>query len=198
VGTREIGERIAFERNLIILRQETRVLLESGRLFPWKPGSILPFYTPLIVKRGRVSKTKDITSGIPQIDSLLEIRAQTGLSSLLDNLYKNFLKQGFPNGVANRKALHFRQRVVIDRVQRIYKTNGVTLDDKHLELLVRPIAFTQVVNDQSKETSRIQGEKHSLEVLERINYTRIVKNWKKRNPVIIGNLEFFTNHFCLD
>jgi DNA-directed RNA polymerase subunit beta' len=70
--------------------------------------------------------------------------------------------------------------VIIDRVQRIYKTNGVTLDDKHLELLVRPIAFTQVVNDQSKETSRIQGEKHSLEVLERINYTRIVKNWKKK------------------
>jgi hypothetical protein len=180
VGTHEIGERIILEQNIVILRQETRILLESKRFFPWKPGSILPFYTPLMVKRGRVSETKDITSGIPRIDRLLEIRRQTGLPFLLENLYKSFLKQGFPNRIANRKSLHFRQRVLIDRVQRIYKTNGVTLDDKHLELIVRPMAFTQVINDDGYENSLIQGEKHSLEVIERINYTRIVKNWKKK------------------
>jgi hypothetical protein len=134
----------------------------------------------LTVKCGRASETKDITSGIPRIDILLEIRMQTGLPYFLERLYKNFLKQGFSNGVATRKATHFGQRILVDRVQRIYKTNGVTLEDKHLELLVRPIAFTQVLQDHAQRRSLIQGEKHPLELVERINYTRVVKNWKKK------------------
>jgi hypothetical protein len=180
VCSRQIGQRIRFEYNTIILRQETRVLLEAERFFPWKPGSILPFYTPILIKRGRVSKTRDITSGIPQIETLLEIRSQTGLPSFLKKLYKNLSKQGLSNGLANRKAIHFRQRTLVDSVQRIYITNGVTLDDKHLELLIRPIAFAQVIEDNSQDASLIQGEKHPLEIFERANYVRVVKNWKRK------------------
>jgi hypothetical protein len=198
LGTREIGQRIAFEQDVIILRQETQILLEANSFFPWKSGSILPYYTPLTVKRGRVSETRDITSGIPRIDILLEIRTQTGLPSLLESLCKDFLKQGFSNGVATRKATHFAQRVLIDRVQRIYKTNGVTLDDKHLELLIRPTSFAQVIQDHAQENLILQGEKHPLEILERLNYTRVVKNWKKKNFFMSGNPELFIDHYCLD
>jgi hypothetical protein len=197
ICSRQIGQRIIFEYNTIILRQETRVLLEAERFFPWKPGSILPFYTPILIKRGRVSKTRDITSGIPQIETLLEIRSQTGLPSFLEKLYKNLSKKGLSNGLANRKAIHCRQRTLVDSVQRIYITNGVTLDDKHLELLIRPIAFAQVIEDNAQEASLIQGEKHPLEIFERANYVRVVKIGKGKSFFINGNLESYIVRFCL-
>jgi hypothetical protein len=179
-GPREIGQIIAVEKNILLLRQGTRVLLETNSFIPWKPGSILPAYRPLTAKRGRTTETNDITSGIPQIEALFEIRIQTGMPLLLNISYENFLEKKISSRVARRKAIHFGQRILIDGVQRIYQTNGVTLDDKHLELLVRPIAFVQVTQDQAQENPIIQGEKHPLELLERINYRRVIKNWQKK------------------
>jgi hypothetical protein len=182
-GPCEIGQRISLDRNLVLLRYGCRILLENDSILPWNSESILPSHRPLTATHGRVTKTGDITSGIPQIEALLEIRMQTGISIFLDTLYKKFLEKGCFNGVARRKASHFRLRVIVDRVQRIYQANGVTIDDKHLEVLVRPIAFAQVIQDNAQEYSLIQGEKHPLDMMERINYIRMVKHWHKKKSV---------------
>jgi hypothetical protein len=180
VGPRKIGQRIAFGRNILILRSGTRVILESDRFLSWQPGSILSYQRPLTATRGRRTKSRDITSGIPRVESLLEIRSQTGIPHLLEGLYKSFLQKGFLNGVAVRKSLHFCQRAIVDGVLRIYQTNGVVLDDKHLELIVRPISFVQVIQDSASKNSIVQGENHPLENLERINWQRALNNWQKK------------------
>ena len=183
VGPKEIGQRIVIERNILILRQGTHIFLETDRFLPWKPGSILVLQSPLIVIRGLNTETGDITSGIPRIEALLEVRTQTGIPFLLDNLYQNFLIKGFSSGVATRKTLHFGQRVLVDGVQRNYRINGVTLDDKHLELVVRSIAFVKVLQDRSREDSIVQSEDYPLEVLERVNWSRALTNWQEKKLV---------------
>jgi hypothetical protein len=191
VGPKEIGQRIAIERNILILRQGTRVLLEADSFLPWKPGSILIHQRPIIAIRGLNIETGDITSGIPRIEALLEVRVQTGVPFFLDNLYQHFLLKGFPNGIATRKALHIRQRILVDGVQRNYRVNGVILNDKHLELIVCPIAFAKVLQDYSKESSIVQGEDHPLEILERTNWFRVLKNWREKKPIHKGRSKIF-------
>jgi hypothetical protein len=180
VGPKRMGQRIAFGRSLLILRKGTRVVLESDRFLSWQPGSILSCQRPLTATRGRRTESRDITSGIPRVEALLEIRSQTGIPNLLEGLYQSFLQKGFLNGVAVRKSLHFCQRAIIDGVLRIYQTNGVVLDDKHLELIVRPISFVQVIQDSTNKNSMVQGENHPLENLERVNWYRGLSNWQKK------------------
>jgi hypothetical protein len=55
----------------------------------------------------------------------------------------------------------------------------VTLEDKHLELIIRPISFVQVTQDLSCNPL-IPGEAFPLERLERINWSRALNNWKKK------------------
>jgi hypothetical protein len=184
VGPRESGQRIAIERNILILRRGTRVLMEADSFLPWKPGSILIHQSPLIVIRGLSIETRDITSGIPRIEALLEVRVQTGVPFFLDNLYRYFLTKGFSNGVATRKSLHIRQRIIVDGVQRNYRINGVVLNDKHLELIVCPIAFAKVIQDCSPENTMVQGEDQPLEVLERINWIRVLNNWRTKKTYV--------------
>jgi hypothetical protein len=179
-GPRRIGQRIAFGRVILIIRRGTRIVIESDRFLSWQPGSILPCQRPLTATRGRRTKSGDITSGIPRVEAFLEIRSQTGIPNLLEGLYQCFLQKGFLNRVAARKSLHFCQRVIIDGVLRIYQTNGVILDDKHLELIVRPISFVQVIQDSSNKNQIVQGENHPLENLERINWDRALLNWQKK------------------
>lgn len=191
IGPKEIGQRISIERNVLILRQGTRVLLEADRFLPWKSGSIIRHQSSLIVIRGLNTETGDITSGIPRIESLLEVRVQTGVPFFLNNLYQYFLKKGFPNGVATRKSLHIRQRILVDGVQRNYRVNGVVLNDKHLELIVFPIAFAKVLQDRSRENPIVQGEDHPLEVLERTNWFRALKNWREKKIIQEGKSKVF-------
>ena len=72
VISRKIGQIIAIKRNFSILRQGTRILFDTNQLFLWKPGSVLEGLIPLTARRDRKTETGDITSGIPQIESLLE------------------------------------------------------------------------------------------------------------------------------
>jgi hypothetical protein len=139
------------------------------------------------VTRGLRTTTRDITSGIPRIEALLEIRTQTGVPLLLDNLYQYFLTKGFPNWSSSRKALHFGQRILVDRVQRHYRINGVTLNDKHLELIVCPIAFAKVIQDRSRKKPVVHGEEYQLEILERMNWLRSLENM--RNELSIHRTE---------
>ena len=63
--------------------------------------------------------------------------------------------------------------------------------DKHLELIVCPIAFAKVIQDCSKESSIVQGEDHPLEILERTNWFRVLKNWREKKPIHNGRSKIF-------
>jgi DNA-directed RNA polymerase subunit beta' len=125
-------------------------------------------------------QTGDITSGIPRIESLIEIRTQTGLSLVRNSIYCQLTQKGYTCGIATRKTINLRQRLLIDRVQQIYCSYGVFINEKNLDLTVRPIAFAQVIQDSTKDSIFLQGQDYPLEILERTNWNRALRNWKKR------------------
>ena len=180
-GPYEIRQRIALEKNIYILRFGTRVLLDSNSYIPWKIGSILLRKTPFITKFFPSTSTNDITSGIPRIVTLLELKSKTKVRLLLKVLYIRFLEQRYSYGIACRKANHFCQRVVIDSVQKIYHIRGIVLKEQYLELLLCCMIFAKVIEDYTQKKRIISGEIYPLEILERVNYTRVTYNLLNKN-----------------
>lgn len=188
IGSLELRKRLIFNKARIFLRIGIRVCLKSDRFFPWLHNTILKVRKPLVAILGRTTKMSDITFRIPQIEALFEIRTKTTLGIIVIGLYKFFIKKSKSNTAANRKTLHFRQRIIIDRIQRIYYINNVFIDLKYLELIVCPISYVKIV--QNKRTLYPQTRKISLhglikerfliETIERINWDYILKNWRKQ------------------
>jgi hypothetical protein len=177
---REIGQTVTIGRNFLTLRPGNRILLERDNFFPWKTGSILDCLSTLTVIRDRAKETEDITSGIPQIESLLEVREKTGIPFFLNILYQKFLQKGFLNRKSARKTLHFRQRVLVDGVQKVYQNNGVNLSDKHLELIVCPISFVEIIQDCTYERPIETKGKYPFVMLESESWYRALLNWQNK------------------
>merc|ERR1711933_72415 len=180
IGPLELGERLIFSTNRIFLRKGIRVCLESDRFFPWPHNTILHFQKPFVAILGRTTKIRDITSRIPQIEALFEIRTKTTLRLIITGLYKFFIKKSRSNRIASRKTLHFRQRIITDRIQRIYYTSGVFIDLKYLELIVRPISYVKRVQNKKISLHGMIEERFPIETMERINWDYTLKNWRRR------------------
>jgi DNA-directed RNA polymerase subunit beta' len=180
---------MAFGRNILIFRKRRRIFVASSDLFSWRSGSILFRGRPLTTAQSQNLKAKDITSGILRVEALLEIRTQTGLPRLLTKLYQDLIHQGFSCRISRRKSILFIQRILIDGVQRIYLTNRVVIGEKNIELVVRPIAFAQVIHDYAQKGRIIQGDDHLLETLESLNWRRALYNWRKKGSFFEWEME---------
>jgi hypothetical protein len=166
------------KKSSVVVPYSTFFILSSDSYIPWKAGSLLFRKAPLITKFCSSVDTSDLTSvGIPRVVALLELRSKTGAPLLLKIFYIRFLEQGYSCGVACRKASHFVQRVLRDSVQRVYWERGVFLRESHLEVLLCSIVFAEVVEDFAQEERIVSGVCLNLEILERVNYIRVVFNW---------------------
>lgn len=163
-------------RGYAVFRRTTDWNLAPESIIRANPGALISRHWPLSSTRGRAVETGDITSGIPRVEALLETRERTGVPAFARGLYEDFLEKGRSPRLAVRKSIHITQRARLDNVQRIYRTNGVSIDDKHIELIVRPRAFCEVLRDSSWHEPLARGETYPREVLERANHLRALYN----------------------
>ena len=91
-------------------------------------------------------KTQDIVQGLPKVEQLLEVR-ETKESLPIRNhvnvrLTKVFwlFRQCYPVKVAAQKSLTILAQFLVDEVQHIYRSQGVDVADKHLEIIIRSMS----------------------------------------------------------
>lgn len=177
VGPNWTGQLLSLHRNTRLFRRVTEVLLPAESVLRYEHGALVRRHEAISALRGRAVETGDITSGIPRIEALLEARERTGVSSFVTGLQNHFRREyGVGQSLAVRKRLHAGQRAVLENVQRLYRSNGVVLDDKHVELIVRPMAFGEVQRDPAWHEPLARGELHPIDVLERVNQLRALYN----------------------
>lgn len=188
------GQLRGLGRGWASLRRTTDWLLPPDSIVRGESGDLRPRNRPITSSRGRAVETGDITSGIPRVEALLEARERSGISLFVQGLYKSFVDLKKGPRVAVRRSVHAAQRAILDNVQRIYRTNGVAIDDKHRELIVRPRAFGEVIRDSAWHEPLARGEIHPLEILERANQLRALYNVSTETlyprieyePVVLG------------
>jgi len=176
------GQIIQVDKSKVILRKAQPILFSSKGVLYIHHGDFIEKNSPLLTFFYQRLKTGDIVQGIPQIEQLFEAR-QKNIHDKLHNFLTKYKQQYSPQD-AVRKSLEKIQQLLIDEVQRVYQSQGVTIADKHLEIIVRQMT-SRVKIIESGKSGLLRGELIALNWIEGVN--KSIK-WQKAEyePVILG------------
>jgi DNA-directed RNA polymerase subunit beta' len=135
----EIGERVGAVAAQSIGEPGTQLILRT-------------FHTGGVVEEGG-----DITGGLPRVETLLEAPT-TGDSEKIEIGGEEI--HGDAHDVLARKGRRAVQQYLIAEVQKVYASHGVSIDDKHVEIVVRKMTEHVEVTDPG-DTELLEGEKVS-------------------------------------
>lgn len=201
IGSPESGQIIQIDKKKITLRKAQPILFSSQGIFHVDNGDIIEKNTPLITLFYQKLKTEDIVQGIPKIEELFEARQTKEGEPLQENLHTKlktffyFYKQQNKFKEAVRKSIEKIQQILVTNVQKVYQSQGVSIADKHIEIIVRQMT-TKVKITESGRTGLLRGELVDLEWVEIINLGIEVQNKianeeieiekAKYEPIILG------------
>ena len=137
------GQIIHYNNNKMTLRRSQPILISPKGILHKFDGDFIDPKTPVITLSYQRLKTGDIIQGIPKVEQYFEARTtkrgrlfRDSLPSLLKSLFKRYIAK-LPLDLAVRQSFYKIQQIVVDGVQRVYKSQGVTISDKHLEVIVK-------------------------------------------------------------
>lgn len=136
-------------------------------------------------------KTGDIVQGIPKIEQLFEARLTFAGKLEYDNLTNilEILFQTYQNKLqfklAVRRSIELIQMIIINSIQRIYRSQGVNISDKHLEVIIKQMTKKVEIID-SAQSGFLIGEHFDLDVVELWNSKISKMKHVKYKPLILG------------
>src|SRR5437762_2867544 len=113
---------------------------------------------------------KDITMGLPRVEELFEARVPKGVADGQEVSAGDFLTDGSANPqdilrISGREAVH---RYMVNEVQKVYRSQGVTINDKHIEIIVRQM-LRKVRIEEAGDTELLPMELFDRFEFEEIN-----------------------------
>ncbi len=173
VGLTESGQVIEVEKNKIKLRRAQPILCSSRGVFHVDHGDFIEKNSPLLTLFYQRLASGDIVHGIPKIEQLFEARQTkdgeilpNNLSDKLDRFFNNY-KQQFNQKEAVRKSFQRIQQILVKNLHQVYLSQGVTIADKHLEIVVKQMTSKVRIIEGGK-TGFLRGELIDLVRLENI------------------------------
>lgn len=189
MAVQEAGQIVHYNNNKITLRRSQPIFISPKGILHKFDGDFIDPKTPVITLSYQRLKTGDIIQGIPKVEQFFEARTtkrgrlfRDSLPSLLKALFKRY-KAKLPLDVAVRQSFYKIQQIIVDGVQRVYKSQGVTIADKHLEVIVKQMTSKVRIIDGS-QTGFFPGEVVDLEFVEKINSLLIKKITYE--PLVLG------------
>jgi DNA-directed RNA polymerase subunit beta' len=152
-------------------------------------GDLIDKNFPVVTLPYQKLKAGDIVQGIPKIEQFFEARItrrgrlfRDSVPNLLKGLFKRY-KLKYPLVKAVRQSFYKIQQILVDGVQRVYRSQGVTIADKHIEIIVKQMTCkVKIIN--GGQTGFFPGELVDLEFVEQIN--KILMNKVYYEPVVLG------------
>ena len=206
LGVTESGQVIQVETNHVKLRRAQPILFSSRGVFHVNHGDFIDKGSPLLTLFYQRLKTGDIVQGIPKIEQLFEARQikegeiiPNNSAEKLDRFFNHFKQElNFKhyrhrtnNEQAVRLSLHKIQQILVRDIQLVYLSQGVTIADKHLEVVVKQMTSKVRVLYGSCNSKLLRGELVDLASLENFNLkirnnTTIFPAEVDYEPVILG------------
>ncbi len=183
------GQILHLNSKKITLRYAQPFLVSAKGILHVHQGDPIFKNVPVITLPFDTFTTGDIVQGIPKVEQYLEARTtQNGrffvysLPVLLQGIFKRYCNK-FPLDKAVSQSFLKIQLIIVDGVQRVYGSQGVSIADKHLEVIVKQMTSkVQIVH--GGQTGFFPGELVDLELIERINPFLMVKI--QYEPVVLG------------
>nr|YP_009105927.1 beta'' subunit of RNA polymerase [Gloeotilopsis sterilis]AIT94795.1 beta'' subunit of RNA polymerase [Gloeotilopsis sterilis] len=184
------GQIIEMDSNKIVIRRGQPILFSSRGVFHIENNDFIQKGSPLLTLFYQRLKTGDIVQGIPKIEEFFEARQTKEGEILPENLHDKLLdlfqnyKQKFNSQEAARKSIQKIQQILVDGVLRVYQSQGVSISDKHLEIIVRQMT-SKVKILEGGQTGLLRGELIDLQWIEIVNQG--LENQKAEyEPIVLG------------
>ncbi len=142
-------------------------------------------------------KTKDIIQGLPKIEQILEGKRTSNLEKLENNPHEklnrsfSLLQNKFDNKTSNRIAIEKVQEFLTRKIQNVYESQGVSIANKHIEIIVKQMTNRVMVKDKGT-TDLLPGEIIEINRIEKINEKTIQK--ATYEPIILGITKLGVNN----
>ena len=169
------GQIIHINNKKITLRQGQPIFVSPKAILHKYDGDFIEEHSPVITLSYQQLKTGDIIQGIPKVEQFFEARTtkrgrlfRDSLANLLKGLFKRYCSKGQPLDQAVRQSFYKIQQIIVDGVQRVYRSQGVSIADKHLEVIVKQMT-SKVRILEGGQTGFFPGEIVDLNFVEEVN-----------------------------
>nr|YP_009546019.1 RNA polymerase beta'' subunit [Glaucocystis incrassata]ASQ40080.1 RNA polymerase beta'' subunit [Glaucocystis incrassata] len=201
----ESGQVIELNNQFIKLRIARPYLVSKGTIIRVKNGDLVEYGDILASFIVEVVKTGDIVQGLPRIEELLEARLPKDYDEDWDNVQVLEGEEENPHIILGmrfeelsycsrlslaertRKSFQTIQTFLVDELQSIYRSQGVNISDKHIELIINQMTSRVKVRREG-DVEPGEGELTLFKQIEKANKTianagGIMANYR---PLLMG------------
>ena len=183
------GQIIHINQEKLTLRKGQPIFISPKAIFHKYHGDLIDPNSSVITLAYSQLKTGDIIQGIPKVEQFFEARTtkrgrlfRDSLPNLLKALFKRYVFK-LPFEKAVRQSFYKIQQIIVDGVQRVYRSQGVSIADKHLEIIVKQMT-SKVRISFAGVTGFFPGEVVDLDLVEHVN--TYVTRKVQYEPLVLG------------
>lgn len=180
-----------YEDSSLIVRLAKPYLATSGATIHNNYGEIVKEGDTLITLIYERLKSGDIIQGLPKVEQLLEARPINSVSIHLEKGFEdwnkdmtNFFGSLWGYFLSARISMEQSQLNLVDQIQKVYRTQGVQISDKHIEIIVRQMTSKVLTLEDGITNGFLPGELIEFARAKRMN--RALEEINPYKPILLG------------
>uniref|UniRef100_A0AAU6PDT4 DNA-directed RNA polymerase n=1 Tax=Dianthus praecox TaxID=2614469 RepID=A0AAU6PDT4_9CARY len=159
------GQVLIVQFDSVVVRSAKPCLATPGATVHGDYGEIFYEGDTLVTFIYEKSRSGDITQGLPKVEQVLEVRSVDSISINLEkriNGWNECIKKilGIPWGFLIGAELTIAQSRIslVNKIQKVYRSQGVQIHDRHIEIIVRQITSKVLVSEDGMSNVFLPGE----------------------------------------
>jgi DNA-directed RNA polymerase subunit beta' len=159
------GQVLIVHVDSVIIRAAKPFLATPGATVHGHYGKMLSKGDTLVTFIYEKSRSGDITQGLPKVEQVLEVRSIDSISMNLKKRVEGWNKciiriLGIPWGFLIGAELTIVQSRIslVNKIQKIYRSQGVQIHNRHIEIIVRQITSKVLVSEDGLSNVFLPGE----------------------------------------
>nr|YP_009757055.1 RNA polymerase beta'' subunit [Impatiens pritzelii]QIM15082.1 RNA polymerase beta'' subunit [Impatiens pritzelii] len=157
----------------VLIVQVDSVVIRSAKPYLATPGATVHGHYGEIIYEGDTlvtfiyekSRSGDITQGLPKVEQVLEVRSIDSISMNLEKRIEGWNERitrilGIPWRFLISAELTIAQSRIslVNKIQRVYRSQGVQIHNRHIEIIVRQITSKVLVSEDGMSNVFLPGE----------------------------------------
>nr|QHB79491.1 RNA polymerase beta subunit [Ruppia sinensis] len=159
------GQVLIVHVDSLVIRSAKPYLATPGTTVHGHYGEIFYEGDTLVTFIYEKSRSGDITQGLPKVEQVLEVRSVDSISMNLEKRVKGWNDRiprilGIPWGFMIGAGLTIAQSRIslVNKIQEVYRSQGVQIHNKHIEIIVRQITSKVLVSEDGMSNVFLPGE----------------------------------------
>lgn len=173
----------------ITVKKSNPYVITKNSILKTTNKSLIKKNSKIYYTQNKKQKIDDIVQGLPRVEELLEAKKTSNLKIIKNNPHEQIKKYfrkfslQYNNLLATKKTISKIQLYLIKKIQKVYKSQGVTIADKHIETIIKQMTSKVIISKQG-DSKFLIGEILELKKVEKINL--VIKNKIQYEPILIG------------